>query len=269
MRIAVLSDIHGNLPALQAVLEEVDRERADLVVNLGDSLSGPLQPAETADLLMARGGPVIAGNHERQLLRLRGRPERWSATDSDGYAATQLNEVQWDWLASIPPPGLRVADEVLLIHGTPASDLHYLLETATTSYQPGGDPGVRPATATEVRERLGAVLDEAARPTLILCGHTHMPRAVQCGGTLVVNPGSVGLPAFDDEHPYAHRMETGSPHARWALVERAEAGWQVQQRLTAYDWEFAAQRAEHKDRGDWADALRTGRVGRTEVEACG
>ncbi|WP_374663952.1 metallophosphoesterase [Ramlibacter sp.] len=260
MRIAVLSDIHGNLPALQAVLEEVDRERADLVVNLGDSLSGPLQPAETADLLMARGGPVIAGNHERQLLRLRGRAERWNPTDSDGYAATQLNEAQWDWLDSIPPPGLRVADEVLLIHGTPASDLHYLLETATTSYQPGGDPGVRPATAIEVRERLGAVLDEAAPPTLILCGHTHMPRAVQCDGTLVVNPGSVGLQAYDWDWPHPHVMETGHPQARYVIVERRAAGWAVQWRAVPYDWAPQAALAQARGRPDWAYALATGRM---------
>jgi len=79
----------------------------------------------------------------------------------------------------------------------------------------------------------------------------------------------VGLPAFDDDHPHAHRMETGSPHARWALVERVDAGWQVQQRLTAYDFRAAARRADTEGRGDWADALRSGRVGRTEAEVCG
>ena len=260
MRIAVLSDIHGNLPALQAVLAEVDRERPDLVVNLGDSLSGPLQPAETADLLMARGGPVIAGNHERQLLRLRGRPERWDATDSDGYAATQLREAHWDWLASIPAPGQRVADEVLLIHGTPASDLHYLLETATPMFQPGGGPGVRAATEAEVRERLSAVLGDAQPPTLVLCGHTHMPRAVQCGPMLVVNPGSVGLQAYDWDWPHPHVMETGHPHARYVIVERRAAGWAVQWRAVPYDGAAQAALAQARGRPDWAYALATGRM---------
>lgn len=260
MRIAVLSDIHGNLPALQAVLAEVDRECPDLVVNLGDSLSGPLQPAETADLLMARGGPVIAGNHERQLLRLRGRPERWNATDSDGYAATQLAEAHWDWLASIPPPGQRVAGEVLLVHGTAASDLHYLLETATPTFQPGGDPGVRAATEAEVRERLSAVLGDATPPTLVLCGHTHMPRAVQCGATLVVNPGSVGLQAYDWDWPHPHVMETGHPHARYVIVERRAAVWAVQWRAVPYDWAPQAALAQARGRPDWAYALATGRM---------
>ena len=69
MKIAVISDIHGNLAALQAVLEDIERERVDQVVNLGDLLSGPLQPAKTADLLMAKDFVTIAGNHERQLLQ--------------------------------------------------------------------------------------------------------------------------------------------------------------------------------------------------------
>ena len=111
--------------------------------------------------------------------------------------------------------------------------------------------------------RLGAV----AAP-LVLCGHTHMPRVAHSGGTLVVNPGSVGLPAFDDDHPHAHRMETGSPHARWALVEHA---WRGLAGAAAADRLRLPGRGAggSAGRGDWADALRTGRVGRTEAEVCG
>jgi hypothetical protein len=84
------------------------------------------------------------------------------------------------------------------------------------------------------------------------------------GGPLVVNPGSVGLQAYDDDHPLPHVVEAGSPHARWALVERTGAGpWHVQLRATPYDWLAAAARAESRGRGDWADALATGFVGRT------
>ena len=70
MRLAVVSDIHGNLPALQAVLAEIGRERVDRVVNLGDIVSGPLWPRETAALLRALDWPTIRGNHERQVLTL-------------------------------------------------------------------------------------------------------------------------------------------------------------------------------------------------------
>ena len=88
------------------------------------------------------------------------------------------------------------------------------------------------------------------------------------GGPLVVNPGSVGLQAYDDVHPLPHVIENGSPDARWALVERDRRGaWHVQLRTTPYDWASAAARAQANGRGDWADALATGFVGRTEPPA--
>ena len=68
MKIAVISDVHGNLLALQAVLADIARQGVDQTVNLGDLLSGPLQPFETAELLMAEALLTIRGNHERQLL---------------------------------------------------------------------------------------------------------------------------------------------------------------------------------------------------------
>ena len=92
MKIAIISDIHGNLLALQAVLADITRQGVDQTVNLGDSLSGPLQPAETADLLMAQGFPTIKGNHERQLLAARALPAaQVDLRGSDGYAAAQVS----------------------------------------------------------------------------------------------------------------------------------------------------------------------------------
>jgi len=258
MRLAVVSDIHGNLPALEAVLAEIGRERVDQVVNLGDIVSGPLWPRETAARLRALGWATIRGNHERQLLVPGDR-----MGPADAFARARLGDDDLRWLAALPPT-LDLGDGVWCCHGTPTSDLQYFLESVMPDLGRDGSPGVRAATAAEVAERLGSI-----DAPLVLCGHTHMPRVARSGDTLVVNPGSVGLPAFDDEHPHAHFMESGSPHAHWALVERVDAGWQVQQRLSAYDWQAAARQAEASGRGDWADALRSGRVGRTEAEVCG
>jgi hypothetical protein len=103
------------------------------------------------------------------------------------------------------------------------------------------------------------------RHGLILCGHTHVPRAVRLDdGRLIVNPGSVGLQAYDDVHPRPHVVENGTPHARYALLTRRAGDWQVDLRALPYDWASAAGRAEANGRGDWADALRSGRVGRWE-----
>lgn len=243
MRIAVVSDIHGNLPALQSVLAEIAREGVDLTVNLGDIASGPLWPRETVALLMTLALPTIAGNHERQALAAR--PGR---DDDDAFTAAELGAAERGWLAALPA-ALSI-DALRLVHGTPASDLHCLMETVTPHC------GMRAATADELRERLGAIDGE-----VLLCGHTHVPRISQLDGRLVVNPGSVGRPAYDHDQPYDHVVETGSPHARWALVERGPHGWQAQLRATAYDHEAAAARAATLGFADWAHQLRTGRVG--------
>jgi putative phosphoesterase len=256
MRWAILSDIHGNLPALEAVLRATAAEGIEHIVQLGDALSGPLWPAETAGRLMALDWPAIAGNHERQVLTLP--PDRMGATDR--HAAERLDEAQRAWMRALP--ATRWLDEdIFCCHGTPASDLVYLMETVTPDFGLHGSVGIRAASAAELAERLGV-----ARARVVLCGHSHVPRVAQAGDSLVVNPGSVGLPAYDDDHPHRHHVENGSPLARWAVVERGLAGYGVALRATPYDHEQAARQAEANGRGDWADALRTGRVGRTEAD---
>ena len=270
--IAIVSDIHGNLPALEAVWAQIERAKPALVVNLGDIASGPLWPQETVQWLMARETDdparwrTIAGNHERQAL----------ATDiarmgaSDAYAARALSLRERDWLAALPPTQW-LPDDVLLCHGTPASDLVYFMETVMPGLGIDGARGLRAATPAELADRADEVAPGDPRAglaaSLILCGHTHVPRAMAvAGGPLVVNPGSVGLQAYDDVHPLPHHVENGSPDARWALVERGRHGaWHVQLRSTPYDWRAAVARAQANGRGDWADALATGVVGRTEA----
>jgi predicted phosphodiesterase len=269
--LAVVSDIHGNLPALEAVWAEIERAQAGLVVNLGDIASGPLWPRETVQWLMAREAAepsrwrTIAGNHERQAL---GRDIARMGL-SDACAARALGAPERAWLGALPATSW-LADDVLLCHGTPASDLVYFMETVTPGFGAHGHRGVRAASAGEVAaraaERPAGDLRPGRTASLILCGHTHVPRVVRVpGGPRVVNPGSVGLQAYDDVHPEPHFIENGSPDARWALVERDSRGaWQVQLRTTPYDWRAAAARAVSNGRHDWADALSTGFVGRVE-----
>lgn len=239
-RIAVLSDIHGNLPALKAVVADAEGQGCTEFLNLGDNLSGPLWPAETADWLMARDWPTIAGNHERQVLTLP--PERTGP--SDAFARGELSEAHIAWIASLPQamtqPGM------LLVHGTPRSDVEHFLETVEPE-------GIRRATEAEIAERLGGT----AAP-LTLCGHTHIARQVRLAdGRLVANAGSVGLQAFDDDHLHPYRVENGDPLARYLIVEDGA----VSIHTVAYDHALAAAKAAREGRDDWAVALRTGTMG--------
>jgi predicted phosphodiesterase len=260
MKLAVLSDIHGNLPALQAVLEQVEREGVDAVVNLGDILSGPLLPAETAQLLMARGFVTIAGNHERQLLaQWRRAPGERDLDDVDGFSASCLTREQAQWLQALPPTRW-LGDDVFLVHGTPGNDLRYLLETVMPDFGLNGSPGVRAAQAQEIAARLADGEEDCRRATLLLCGHSHVPRLAMVGETLVLNPGSVGLPAFEDDHPAWHQVCNGTPHARYALVQRHGGRWNAHLCSVGYDWDAMGALAASRGHDDWAYALATGRM---------
>jgi predicted phosphodiesterase len=242
MRIAAISDIHGNLGALDAVLADIERRGADLTVNLGDMLSGPLLPRETAERLMALDLPSIGGNHERQLLA----PDRDAMGASDRHAADSITEPQRRWLGALPPTRW-VAEDVFLCHATPLSDVACFLEDIR-------DGELIPAPLRALEER--------AKPCgapLILCGHTHLPRVARLGsGQVIVNPGSVGIQAYEGHHPIPHTVEVGSPHARYAMVERAASGWIADLIAVPYDWDAAAALAARTGRPDWVQALRSG-----------
>lgn len=236
-RIAVLSDIHGNLPALEAVVADAGARGCTQFINLGDLLSGPLWPAETADFLMARNWPTIVGNHERQLLQLA--PGRMNA--SDAFTRPLLSEAQLRWMAGLP--ATLVLDDLFLCHGTPRSDVEHFLETVEPT-------GLRRATEAEVSERLGS----RAEP-ITLCGHSHVPGVRRLlDGRTVANPGSVGLQAFRDDQPYPHVVESGDVRARYAVIEGGEIAFHA----VGYDHAAAAAKAGREGRADWSHALATG-----------
>ncbi|AMO99795.1 calcineurin-like phosphoesterase family protein [Collimonas arenae] len=244
MKLAILSDIHGNILALEAVLADIKRRGVDLIVNAGDILSGPLEPSATADLLMPLQLPTIRGNHERHLLDCAKRPGQ----PSDQFAYDNTTAAQRDWICGLPAT-LALNDDIFMCHGTPANDLAYFLEHVDQH-------GCRMASSTDIEARA-----EAIPHSLIICGHTHKPRACAIsGGRLVVNPGSVGLQAYDDDQPCFHTIENGSPHARYAMCEQTSDGWSVDHLCVAYDHLQAARTALKNGRPDWARWLASGRV---------
>lgn len=243
-RFAAIADIHGNRWALEATLEDIAGRGIQEIVNAGDHLFGPLDPAGTADLLMGLGWPGVAGNQDRELI--------------DGSAASpggtlelnrkSLSPAHLAWIAALPF-AMELRDGIRMFHGTPERDDVYLLESVRA------DGSVTAAAEAEIRERLAGASD-----ALLICGHTHIPRVARCGAVQIVNPGSVGLQAYADDSPAPHVMETGSPEARYAVLERGDEGWRVAEILVRYDVEAAARAAERNGRPDWAFRIRTGRA---------
>ncbi|RKE05166.1 metallophosphoesterase [Streptomyces sp. TLI_171] len=236
-RVAVLSDIHGVLPALEAVLAEPDVSIADRIVLTGDITAGP-QPTQVLDLLTSLGDRVvwISGNADRELLEYR-RGQRDTIPDPIApWAAEQLREDHLDLLSSLPRTlSLPVSGlgKVLFCHATPRDDEEVVLVDSRLDRW----------------EEVFAGLDADVRT--VVCGHTHMPFVRLAHGRLVINPGSIGMPY-------------GRTGAHWALL-----GPGIELRTTHFDLQAAATRlsqdSSYPDITAWADYFLHARA--TDVDA--
>lgn len=227
-QLAIIADTHGNSWALSAVLNDIDRREIPDIVNLGDSADDVLDPAGVVSLLMDRNVPSIAGNYE---------------THKEG----QLSDDQIAWLESLPK-FLEIGD-IFCCHGTPSSDHDELIEDTTL-----------PHTGIASDEIILSRLD-GNKHSVILCAHKHVPRCVMLStGQLVINPGSVGWPAYWNDKPNTHIMEAGSPHARYAILSKSDAGYLVDHVAVPYDWQTPSAIAAKGGFGERAVAIKTGRM---------
>jgi predicted phosphodiesterase len=223
--VVVLSDIHGVLPALEAVLAEPEVVNAEQIVITGDIAAGP-QPVAVLDRLAALGERAIwiRGNADRELVEYRQRG-RTSIPDPIGpWAAEQLRDDQIELLAALPTSVIRSVGglgDVCFCHATPRDDEEMVLVDSRLDRWA--------EVFAELPEQVGTVV----------CGHTHMPFTRLAGGRLVVNPGSVGMPY-------------GQFGAHWALL-----GPGVSLRRTLFDADAACARVAaesgYPDAAAWAD----------------
>ena len=205
VRIAVLSDTHGVLPTLEAVLDEPDVQSADLGVVTGDLSAGP-QPTQVLDRLVALGDRVrlVRGNADRDLVTIaRGGQPPAGTPAVDLWAAAQLTPAHVELLAHLPHPLVVPLDgvgDVLFCHGTPRDDNEVVLVDT------------RPSRWLEV-------LADVPDSVRVVCGgHTHTPYARQVDRRWVVNSGSTGMPY-------------GAPGVPWLFLDSRG----VQLRTTAVD----------------------------------
>jgi putative phosphoesterase len=206
MRIALLSDVHGNAQALEAVIADIDHSRADQVWFLGDAATLGPEPQRSVAMLEQLAPLAIEGNHDRYLRSpsyvQTGSPLLRQALEHalaalDGSARAYLGTFQRD--VSIEIDGCRFH----LCHGAPFDDEALLLPTT--------DPA-------RIEEYVGTV-----GPAIVVYGHTHIPWYRTCG-TRLINPGSVGLP-YD-----------GDVRASWAMLELSPAAPpRVEVRRVPYD----------------------------------
>ncbi|MEO9823713.1 MAG: metallophosphoesterase family protein [Paracoccaceae bacterium] len=240
-----MSDIHGNIAALKAVLADIERRGISKIVNLGDTISGPFDAKGTADLLMSLDLPTVRGNHDRQLYdRPKAEMGKWEA-----WVIDDLSSDHGEWLRSFPLT-LEV-DGLFLCHATPAKDDENWLD-----FRSPADRLVARDLA-EVEARLGSV-----SAPMILCGHTHTPRSVKLpNGQRIANTGSVGCPAYlDTRFDPAFVHQTGAPDARYAIVESVEDDWRVDLVGVPYDPSEMIALAKAKGAENWVRAISTGWV---------
>lgn len=246
MRFAAIADMHGNSDAVEAVLADIDAQGITDIVNLGDVASGPLEARRTIELLMARDMVTVRGNHDRFLTDLS--LDAMGPWERDVHA--QLDAVHLDWLRALPMTQVY-RDSVFLCHATPMHDETYWLETV----HPDGTVALAPLSQIEKWA-------EGIKQSLILCGHSHLPRAVRLSdGRMIVNPGSAGCPGYyDPTHAVPHVVETGTPDPSYAILERRDGHWQVTFRHVPYDSTRMVALARDKGRTTWVKALASGRV---------
>ena len=245
VKIAAISDIHSNIYALEAVIADSKQRGVDVTVNLGDILYGPIAPKATYELLMAHDFITISGNQDREIYEATSLMVESNPTLK--FVHDELGNDGVDWLKNLPFDH-QLTDEVYLCHGTPSSDLIYLLENVESGLaQVRGDADI-------------VSLLSGQASSVVLCGHTHTARTVSTSThQLIINAGSVGLPAYRDDEPFSHAMQSFSPHATYTVIESSDHGWNVQHIKVAYDYQAAINAAKKVLGHNWAHYLATGR----------
>jgi predicted phosphodiesterase len=240
MRLAILADSHGNLPALEAVLADIERQAVDGLIVAGDFTGGP-QPQETVDRLRSLDPWCVQGNAEHYVLAWHGgeAPESWRRGDMYAtlrWSCQRLDREAVEWIAGLPEQrvvALDGTDPIRVVHGTLQSAIEFLVPyqhpQVVDQFRRAGllVPPYRPVDVEEA-------LPQLAEPVLV-SAHSHIPWLWERQRRLVVNVGSAGSP------------NNGDVRAQYALLDWRAGRWQATLRAVPYDLDRL--RAAYRDTG--------------------
>ena len=239
MRVAILSDVHGNAAALEAVLAAIRaRGPFDHVRNGGDFAFGGPRPREAVERLIETGYPAVIGNTDEMVAAS---PEGAVGAVA-AWARTRLTPEQVDWLRALPRSrrvepapasggGTAGGPPLVLVHATPWSTTDII------------EPASPEATVARAFEQAGS--------RVLVYGHIHRAYIREAAGGLIVNAGSVGFPFDGDARP------------AWAILTLERGAWRAEIVRTEYDREAAARdllTSDHPDAETFARRIRTGRL---------
>ena len=246
MKIAILSDIKSNVYALEAVLDDMKNRKIDVVLNLGDSFYGPIEPRATYDLIRQNQFINLMGDEDRKILE--STLAQLEEKETLRYSYTSLGDEALYWIQDLPFEKLIGAD-YYMIHGTYLDDTVYMLEDITS-----GKPILRDD------KKILEIIDDI-KSTFVICGNSCLPRCTTLSSQqIVISPGSVGLQAFKSNTPNEYKIENNTPDASYVILSVEDNTYAVEPVRVSYDYEKAALKAEENNREDWAFSLRTGKV---------
>lgn len=242
---AIISDIHGNSLALQAVLDDIKARQIETIINLGDHVFGALEPERTAEILRQNPMLCISGNTDREILESLNKP---SEKENMERVKADLSAQTITWLKNLPQ--ITTCDNLFFVcHGTPESDNEYLLEKVTPHGVFVFNDEELIAKTQHIQERI------------ILCGHSHVNRIIYLSnGKIILNPGSVGLPAYLGVGEHRFAMESMTPHAKYAIVHANGDNINIEQVLCTYNWHQASAAALINGSEKWSQFLLHGRM---------
>jgi putative phosphoesterase len=241
MKYCLISDIHGNRDALKVVFDHIEDQQIDEIISLGDVYYGSFNPEGVEQLLHHHSVRYVMGNMDTTLL---------NDEKSAPIKAFVLKEVSSQTIKGMEswPKSLELSDDIIAFHGSNVALNDYLLHKVVNG-------NLIMKTENEIEVSLQDI-----KQSIIFCGHSHQPSIVEVNGKVVINPGSIGLQAFESKNESGkYASETGSGFARYSIVTVVDGKvLEVTNHCLSYDCSNNAETSILLGRTDYSKWMKSG-----------